>query len=322
MSRVVAEEYGDKANFVLTHSAGKAANEHWQLTHWQPETAVGQQARGRVFAPTPLHVRGFRVLPNPYGDQLRHDDDVEVLFSKIATAGGRLLVEFGDPYMRQITEGAGPVWLKAHQRLLELPVPDSDSGFYYDERVAALRVLRTAPDAPPDFVRPIDAAFEAEESGNADQAEQIMRDAAMANVLDVRSWSWLASSALDDGRLEEALGFAEAAVAVAERSIPDRFSGMIVGSEDENMGYLGGRETLTNVLWSLGRFDDAYKVAVDTIWLDPTAWLGVKEHLEDIKSHTPRAEALLNYWERPRRVSGLSMMEFAGRFMPLPHLSH
>lgn len=301
MSRVVAEEYGDKANFVLTHSAGKAANEHWQLTHWQPETAVGQQARGRVFNPTPLYVQGFSALTTPDGEYKRYDDEVEVLLDKIAGVGSRLLVNFGDPYMRQIVEGAGPVWLKAYQRLLELPVPYSDSGVHWDERLAVLQVLRTAPDAPPDFVRPIDGALEAEESGHADRAEQIMRDAAAANVLDVEAWYWLASSALEDGRLEEALGFAEAAVAVAERSIPDRFSGMIDGAEDENRGYIEGRMTLVDVLWSLGRFDDAYKVAVDTIWLDPTAWFGVKDHLEDIKCRMPRAEALRRYWERLTR---------------------
>jgi hypothetical protein len=47
------------------------------------------------------------------------------------------------------------------------------------------------------------------------------------------------------------------------------------------------------LLWKFGRFDEAYKVAVDSVWLNPSNQSTIRSYLRDLRSHTPLAEALL-----------------------------
>lgn len=290
VSRIAVAEYGSAANFALTHSAGRTVSDHWRLTVWRPETPIGQQARGRVFDPIPLHARGFE----SYARSDETDVETASLYSKIIGAGDRLDTTFGDPFARQRHEfrlqNAGPIWLAARELLIEFdktPTPARTAkdawAAYNAARYEIVKALMLAPDRSSEFIVPVSAALEMRESGRYDQAEQMLRDAAEDFALDVDAWAQLASGALRASQLDQALEFAEAAVSIAERSIPDRFSGTLQWGSLDNRPYLRGRHALTFALWRLGRFEDAYKVAVDSIWLNPEDNHGFRFVLSDLK---------------------------------------
>lgn len=305
VSCVLTEEYGGAASFVLTHSVGAAASAHWQLTPWQPETAVGQQARGRVFSPLPLIARGFGYVKTSdiddsdrYDEEDSYDDETAALCSKIVDAGDRIVVAFGDPFEQQRHELAmttgGPVWREAYQALLNFdkwPEPARTSktewSLYRAARSVLETALDTAPGAPPNFEEPAEAARQQLFSKRPDLAVQMLRDATEAYVLDIDSWAHLSFLALRDRRLDDALGFAEAGVVVAERSFPDRFSGVLQANLSGSHHYINARHSLMEALWGLQRFDDAYKVAVDSIWLDPCENNDFCRDLGDIKRRVP-----------------------------------
>ena len=316
MLRTIAKEYGSAAEFAVRHSAGAAVSGSWELTPWQPETAVGQQARGRVFKPLTLFFHGLADLDTNnrnYGGR-RFGGAYDVVYG---VAGPRLDVELDDPYAHQRycndVMTSGPVWKEALEKLeafdsdwarsvaynyekkyysdgqLELdkystsrlrlisvyrepPFPTlvgEATLEYKASRSKLVKALDMAPDAPPPFVAPSVAALSARDGGFHDEAEKISRDATEACVLDVNSWVFLALEAYEAGRLQDALGFAEAAVVVVERSLPENFSGTLRMRWPNNIAYLTGRYVLMIVLRKLGRFDEAYEVAVDTVWLDP-----------------------------------------------------
>jgi tetratricopeptide (TPR) repeat protein len=135
------------------------------------------------------------------------------------------------------------------------------------------------------------SALDVLERGRQRDAEAMLRTATEAYVLDVDSWAHRAHLALHDGRLDDALGFAEAAVGVGERSIPDRFSGVLDWSHFDNRPYLRGRHALLLVLWRLHRFDDAHRVAVDSIWLNPNDNQGIRLVLDQLERRMPWVEA-------------------------------
>lgn len=292
---VVINQYDDLATFIALHAAGSTGNDQWHLTPWQPTTAIGQQARGRVFWQRDPHFHGLAELDTSY----HGDDEAEYLYSNISAAGARLDTEFKDPFLEQRQEHdfrtAGPKWQTARRKLLTFykrrPVPassDKDELLAYTVARSKLEeAFELAPDAPEEFVVPGQAAFNVLQSGLPEQAEKMLRDATESYVLDVDSWVILAAEAFKAGRLDDALGFAEAAVAVAERALPDRFSGTLRSSWGHNNNYLLGRRVLVFVLWKLNRFGDAYRVAVDTVWLDPHDGQKIRWYLGDIKRRVP-----------------------------------
>lgn len=219
VARIIDQEYRSVAEFATAHSAGVAFNEAWDLRRWHPETAIGQRARGRVFAVPHLYSYGFDTHKTG-AFEFPADLELQTVYDNIVYAGPRLDAALGEPF--------------------------SGSKHAFDV-----------------------IGMEAHKNGDSAFAEKLLLSATRLDVLDLQSWAFLSYVACDTGRYEDALGYAEAAVTVAERSIPRVFSGTLYTSRGLNRGYQMGRWCLMNALWELERFSDARRVAVDSLWLDP-----------------------------------------------------
>lgn len=341
--RTIAEEYGSAAEFAMRHWAGAAVSGSWELTPWHPETAVGQQARGRVFKPLTLFFHGLAEL-DTNGRDYGGSRFAEAYGIAVDEAGPRLDVELDDPYAEERYDNdmttSGPAWNAALVKLekfdstwdrsvfngyekkysdgqLELeeystfrlklisvfrepPFPtfvgEDELLEYTASRSKLVKALDQARDAPSPFETPGEAArrrswVEKNLKHPLEETVQICEDATEENVLDVDSWVFLAAEAYKAGRLQDALGFAEAAVAVVERSLPESFSGTLRMRWPNNRGYLVGRYLLTMVLWKLKRFDDAYRVCADTVWLDPQDGQRILQYVEQLVPSAASANA-------------------------------
>jgi hypothetical protein len=210
--QVLADEYDGAAGFANAHPAVTAGSSRWELTLWRPETAVGQQARGRVRWVLPLQFHGFVELNTVNSGE--QSEESEALGNEITEAGARLDVELGDPFLweRRAHEmsTAGPIWLAAEQKLLTFyerrpaPAPsDKDELLAYTQAQASLEdALDFAPDPPEEFVIPGQVAFNVLQSGLREEAEKMLRDATEAYVFDVDSWVILAGEAFKADRLD------------------------------------------------------------------------------------------------------------------------
>ena len=252
VNSIIADEYGGIAEFVTTHSAGLAGNAHWRLTPWQPTTAIGQQARGRVFAVP--HLQSFEfVVHEPSAFAYIYEDEVLDLCKKIFEAGARLDVVLGDPFARI---RSGYIDRQESEEALQgRPAHTQDDPYWNLLRVKERMAAAAA--------EPADRQYALQ--------EKILREATAENVYDVSAWASLACLAWSAGRAADTLSFSEAAVAVSERFLPCHFSGTLRKKHALNKEYQRGRMYLMLSLWELQRFADAYRVAVDSVWLDPTA---------------------------------------------------
>jgi hypothetical protein len=87
-----------------------------------------------------------------------------------------------------------------------------------------------------------------------------------------RSWTWTA------------LGYYQAAVAIAELALPDPFSGFLRRGHLDNRPFFRALAGLALAFWALGQFDEAEQTLLNILWLSPGDDQGAGELLAPVRA--------------------------------------
>jgi len=170
---------------------------------------------------------------------------------------------------------------------------------------------------------PVDQALLLWRDGDPDEAEHLLKAAVQEHPWDIDAYAHLGALALErhDGRsedliafiepdlvdqdrhLHEALGWYEAAVAVGEALLPERFVGRLPKDDQANNWFLRGLGGLAKTLWRMRRYLSAEQVLVTMIYLNPLDNYGARDLLPFMISRTPWRHGLVD--RHTQRTTGL-----------------
>lgn len=136
---------------------------------------------------------------------------------------------------------------------------------------------------------PILEAADLHRYGQPRQAEQLLRGLLDQDRRCVDAWAHLGNIALDRAP-KTALGYYETGVAIAERSLPAGFSGVLSRDLIDNRPFLRCLYGLGLCAWRQRRWDEAEHIFTTLVWLDPTGSMNALACL-----HTVRAR---HRWQR------------------------
>ncbi|MDQ1501572.1 MAG: hypothetical protein QOI86_4912 [Actinomycetota bacterium] len=128
--------------------------------------------------------------------------------------------------------------------------------------------------APDDWdTDPIADAAELHRAGYDREAEWLLRGLLQQDRRSVDAWAHLGNIALDTKGPKAALGYYENGVGIAERSLPDRFGGVLERGLIDNRPFLRCLYGLGLCAWRQRRWSDADAIFTSLVWLDPTGSL-------------------------------------------------
>jgi len=107
----------------------------------------------------------------------------------------------------------------------------------------------------------------------------------------VDAWAHRGLIAFDSRGPAAAVEFYETGVAVAERSLPDGFDGVLSRGLVDNRPFLRCLHGLGLCAWRQRRWDDAEAIFTALVWLDPTASMNALVCLEPVRSRQRWARA-------------------------------
>jgi hypothetical protein len=101
----------------------------------------------------------------------------------------------------------------------------------------------------------------------------------------VDAWGHLGLIALDTRGPGPAVELYETGVAVAERSLPDGFHGVLPWGMIDNRPFLRCLHGLALCAWRQRRWDDAEAIFTARVWLDPSQPLDALACLQPVRTH-------------------------------------
>jgi hypothetical protein len=142
------------------------------------------------------------------------------------------------------------------------------------------------PGVPPDEwdVDPIVDAAELHDAGDDRAAGRLLRELLDSDVRCVDAWAHLGLIAFDTRGPGPAAELYEHGVAVAERSLPDGFGGVLDRGWVDNRPFLRCLHGLGLCAWRQRRWNDAEAIFTARVWLDPTGSLDALACLDAVRA--------------------------------------
>src|SRR5581483_9421028 len=136
--------------------------------------------------------------------------------------------------------------------------------------------------APDDWdTDPIVDAADLHRAGYDRQAEGLLRGLLEQDRRCVDAWVHLGNIFFDKQGPKTALAYYETGVAIAERSLPDGFAGVLSRGLVDNRPFLRCLDGLGLCAWRQRRWRDAEEIFTSLVWLDPTGSLSALACLDE-----------------------------------------
>lgn len=131
---------------------------------------------------------------------------------------------------------------------------------------------------------PIVDAAELHRAGRHRDAVELLEGLVAIDARCVDAWGHLGLIAFDTRGPGPARDFYEKGVAIAERSLPDGFGGVLPWGWVDNRPFLRCLHGLGLCAWRQRRWDEAAAIFTARVWLDPTSSLGEVACLDAVRS--------------------------------------
>lgn len=132
---------------------------------------------------------------------------------------------------------------------------------------------------------PIVDAAELHRAGKHLAATRLLEGVLALDVRCIDAWGHLGLVAFDTRGPAPAVALYETGVAIAERSLPDGFRGVLPWGMIDNRPFLRCLHGLALCAWRQRRWDDAEAIFTARAWLDPSSSLDALACLEPVRAH-------------------------------------
>jgi len=139
------------------------------------------------------------------------------------------------------------------------------------------------PDDP--FNDPITQSNDLKDAGEWAEAEKILMELCQADLRCLDAHSHLGNLVFDH-RPQDAIRHYEVGLRIGDLSLGNDFTGVLPWGLIDNRPFLRCMHGYGLCLWRLGRFDEAERVFLRMLWLNPSDNQGVRFLIDDVKDKT------------------------------------
>ena len=135
------------------------------------------------------------------------------------------------------------------------------------------------------FNDPITRSNNLKDAGERAEAEKILMDLCQADLRCLDAHSHLGNLVFDH-RPQDAIRHYEVGLRIGELSLGNNFNGVLPWGLIDNRPFLRCMHGYGLCLWRLGRFDEAERVFLRMLWLNPSDNQGVRFLIDEVKAKT------------------------------------
>ena len=155
------------------------------------------------------------------------------------------------------------------------------------DRLPMFEMEQVLPGEDPDdpFNDPITRSNDLKDAGERGEAVMILMELCQADLRCLDAHSHLGNFVFDH-RPQDGVRHYEAGLRIGELSLGDDFADLLPWGLIDNRPFLRCIHGYGLCLWQLGRFDEAERVFLRMLWLNPSDNQGVRSLIDDVKAKT------------------------------------